>query len=153
MSEASLWWIMVGITVGLELATGTFFLLMLASGMAVAALSAHAGASGNTQMLIAGLVDSVAILVWYIVRQYRPQSQSAQSNPDVNMDIGAIVQIDTWQPNGTATVKYRGAHWTAAHIPGQTSQSGEHQIVEIIGSRLIVQKVETNIETLNKESS
>lgn len=157
MGDASLWWIMVGITVVLELATGTFFLLMLASGMAVAALAAHAGASTNTQMVIAALVDSVAIVAWYVIRKNRPQSQLAQTNPDVNMDIGEIIHIDAWPSNGTATVKYRGANWAVINMPGQARQSGEHRIVEIVGSRLIVQNVETNIEKnvekLNKESS
>ena len=55
MSSATLWWVMFGVTVGLELVTGTFVLLMLASGMAVAALLAQAGVSFSMQMLAAAL--------------------------------------------------------------------------------------------------
>ena len=141
MSSATLWWVMFGITVGLELATGTFVLLMLASGMAVAAVLAHWGASFSIQMLAAGIVDAVAVLGWYVIRKSRPQPPSAQANRDVNMDIGEIVQVDGWQPNKTTTVKYRGSQWVAANVPGQALETGEHRIVEIVGNRLIVQKI------------
>ena len=33
MSEATLWWVIAGVTVALELVTGTFYLLLLAIGM------------------------------------------------------------------------------------------------------------------------
>lgn len=141
MSSATLWWVMFGITVGLELATGTFVLLMLASGMAVAALLAHWGASFSMQMLAAGVVDAVAVLGWYVIRKSHPQPPSAQANRDVNMDIGEIVQVDGWQPNKTTTVKYRGSQWIVASVPGQALETGEHRIVEIVGNRLIVEKI------------
>lgn len=141
MGSATLWWIMVGLTVGLELATGTFVLLMLASGMVVAAILAHFGATFNIQMLAAATVDSVAVLSWYAIRKSRPHAVSAQANRDVNMDIGGIVQVDSWQNNGTATVKYRGSQWMVAGVPGEPWQTGEHRIVEVIGSRLVVKKI------------
>ncbi len=141
MSSATLWWILFGITVGLELATGTFVLLMLSSGMAVAAFLAHSGASFNTQMLAAAVVNSVAVLGWYAFHKLRPQPPAAQANRDVNMDIGEIVQVESWDIHKTTTVKYRGSRWVAAGVPGKALETGEHRIVEIIGNRLIVQKV------------
>lgn len=141
MSSATLWWVMFGVTVGLELVTGTFVLLMLASGMAVAALLAQAGVSFSMQMLAAAVVDGVAVLGWYVIRKSRPQPPTAQANRDVNMDIGEIVQVDNWQANKTTMVKYRGSQWTTVSVPGEALQTGEHRIVEIVGNRLIVQKI------------
>ena len=39
------WWLAAGVLVVAELATGTFYLLMLALGLAAGALAAHAGAN------------------------------------------------------------------------------------------------------------
>ena len=46
MSDSTLWWLLAGSTVALELFTGTFYLLMLAVGMGMVVLvSALAGHS------------------------------------------------------------------------------------------------------------
>ena len=47
LSSASLWWVAAGIAVAVELATGTFYLLMIALGLAAAAIAAHLGAGGT----------------------------------------------------------------------------------------------------------
>lgn len=60
-SLATWWWIVAGALVAAELATGTFYLLMLALGAAAAALGAHAGLSGSLQIVTAALV---AALPW-----------------------------------------------------------------------------------------
>ena len=52
MAESTLWWLATGAAVGIELVTGTFYLLMFAIGMAAAALAAHAGAGMTTQLVI-----------------------------------------------------------------------------------------------------
>ena len=41
MAESTIWWLMAGSAVAVELVTGTFYLLMLAIGLASAALAAH----------------------------------------------------------------------------------------------------------------
>jgi membrane protein implicated in regulation of membrane protease activity len=43
MAQSTLWWLLAGTAVGVELATGTFYLLMLALGLAAAAVAAHMG--------------------------------------------------------------------------------------------------------------
>jgi membrane protein implicated in regulation of membrane protease activity len=58
----------------------------------------------------------------------------------VNLDIGESVHVDAWNPDGTATVRYRGAQWTVILRAGRPS-TGEHRVVEVIGSRLVVDKV------------
>jgi membrane protein implicated in regulation of membrane protease activity len=57
------------------------------------------------------------------------------------MDIGATVQVDAWNTDGTGFVKYRGAKWTVSLIAGATPSPGPHRIVEVVGSRLVVEKL------------
>jgi membrane protein implicated in regulation of membrane protease activity len=45
MAETTIWWLLAGTAVAVELLTGTFYLLMLAIGLVAAALAAHAGLS------------------------------------------------------------------------------------------------------------
>ena len=42
LSLSTWWWIVAGVLVAAELATGTFYLLMVAIGCAAGALAAHA---------------------------------------------------------------------------------------------------------------
>ena len=44
MAESTVWWVLAGSAVALELLTGTFYLLMVAVGCAVGGLAALAGA-------------------------------------------------------------------------------------------------------------
>ena len=53
MAESTLWWIATGVLVALELASGTFYLLMLAIGGVAGALAAHAGAPLPIQLAVA----------------------------------------------------------------------------------------------------
>jgi len=42
MNESTIWWLIAGSLVGIELMTGTFYLLMLAIGASAGAIAAHA---------------------------------------------------------------------------------------------------------------
>ena len=139
MADSTLWWLATGILVAAELLSGTFYLLMLAIGLAAGALTAHAGLALTLQIAVAAVVGSGAVLAWH---RLKPPStaQRASANPDVNLDIGETVQVEAWQPDGTATVKYRGASWTAVHAVGAPPSSGTHRIVEVRGSQLVIAK-------------
>src|SRR6478735_7202301 len=56
MADSSLWWLLAGAAVAVELVTGTFYLLMLAIGLAAAALAAHSGAGLTTQLVAAAAI-------------------------------------------------------------------------------------------------
>ena len=56
MNESTIWWLIAGSLVGIELMTGTFYLLMLAIGATAGAIAAHAQLGFTTQ-LITGSVD------------------------------------------------------------------------------------------------
>ena len=141
MEESTLWWLVAGAAVIAELLTGTFYLLMLAIGLAAGALSAHAGASTAWQVVTAALVGTAAVLACYSLRKRRQQNQPAASNPDVNLDVGESVTVETWNPDGTAQVKYRGAQWTVVLRPGNAPSPGRYRVAEVVGSRLLVDKL------------
>ena len=138
MEESTLWWLLAGIAVVAELLTGTFYLLMLAIGLAAAALAAHAGLPTTVQIVSAAVVGGGAVVAWYFGKKKRPGAPSARADRSVNLDVGETVFIDRWNPDGTSTVRYRGTTWTAIHRPGVTPSTGPHRVAELVGSRLLV---------------
>ena len=142
MAESTLWWLLAGGAVAVELLTGTFYLLMLAIGLVAAALAAHLGLSMPAQLVVAALFGGGAVVGWHLLRQRRPKELPAAFNRDVNLDIGETVQITRWAPDGTTQVKYRGAQWTAVPAPGTIPVAGAHRIREVVGSRLVVEQLQ-----------
>jgi membrane protein implicated in regulation of membrane protease activity len=147
MSNASVWWILAAALVGIELLTGTIYLLMIALGLASAALAAHGGFATAAQLVIAALVGGGGVAAWHTYRQRHPTALRATANKDVNMDIGETVHVTHWGANGNTHVQYRGAQWAAslgeaavsdAGITQGTPAPGPHRIAEVIGSRLIL---------------
>ena len=132
----TLWWLAAGALVAAELATGTFYLLMLALGCAVGALAAHAGAGTSAQVVAAALLGGGATALWHLRRARSPRAAPAESNADVNLDIGQTVQVAAWAADGTARVHYRGADWSARPARPGPPQPGTHVIVAIHGSEL-----------------
>ncbi|MBG9386978.1 NfeD family protein [Caenimonas aquaedulcis] len=140
MAESTIWWLLAGTAVAVELLTGTFYLLMLAIGLAAAALAAHAGAGTSVQLVVAAVVGGGAVTAWHLLRPRQPAGP-ASANRDVNMDVGETVQVDAWNPDGTASVRYRGANWTVVPFAPGTAATGAHRVREVVGSRLVVEKI------------
>ena len=138
LEASTLWWLMAGVAVVAELLTGTFYLLMLAVGLGAGALAAHAGLGSVAQVLVAAGVGSATVLAAYFTRRARPGDPSPRADRSVNLDVGETIVIDSWNADGTTTVKYRGATWTAIHRPGVTPSTGMHRVAELVGSRLLV---------------
>lgn len=132
------WWVVAGLLVAAELASGTFYLLMLALGACAGAVAAHAGLAFNGQVVAAALVGGGATALWHFKRFRAPRSMPAEANPDVNLDIGQTVRVEHWNVDGTAQVQYRGASWSVRFRGAQTPAPGEHTIVAIQGSQLVV---------------
>ena len=143
MAESTIWWLVAGGAVAMELATGTFYLLMIAIGLAAAAISAHLGLALTGQILVAALMGGGAVALWYLQNSRKPPAAPANANRDVHIDIGEAVQVDQWHSDGTATVKYRGANWTAilSSPADQAQDTGLFHIKELIGNRLVIEKL------------
>ena len=140
MEPSTIWWVMAGITVAAELLIGSFYLLMLSLGMAAGAIAAQAGSAPTMQLVVAAAVGGFAVLLWRRIKQGRGAELNAQSNPNVNLDIGALVTVEAWASDGSAQVHYRGANWSALHRSGRLPEPGEHRVVEVQGSQLVLEK-------------
>ena len=141
-AASTVWWVVAGGLVAVELATGTFYLLMLALGAAAAAIAAHSGAGLSGQLVVAAVVGGGAVAAWRLRRQRQPAAPRAEANRDINLDIGTRVQVSAWSPDGTARVAHRGATWSARHSGSGAPQPGSHVIVAVNGSELMLQRVE-----------
>jgi membrane protein implicated in regulation of membrane protease activity len=141
MDESTVWWLAAGAVVVAELLTGTFYLLMVAVGLAAAALAAHLSLPIALQIVSAALFGGGAVVAWYLIKKRRPGDPSPRADRSVNLDVGETILIENWNPDGTTSVKYRGAVWTAIHRPGVTPSTGLHRVAELVGNRLLVDPV------------
>jgi membrane protein implicated in regulation of membrane protease activity len=137
-SAATIWWVLAGVVVVAELATGTFYLLMIALGLAAAAVTAHLGSPLAAQIAAAAIIGGGATALWHWRRFRNPRSAPASSNRDVNLDIGAHVLVDAWAADRTTRVNYRGAGWPARLAPGAAPMSGQHEVVAVEGNWLVL---------------
>ncbi len=143
IAHATFWWVAAGLAVAVELATGTFYLLMIALGLASGALAAHLGLGGTMQVVAAAVVGSGATALWHWKRMQHPRSLPARENRDVNLDIGETVQVLEWAADRTARVVYRGTGWTARLKPDCTPSLGSHQVIAVEGNWLVVAPAST----------
>jgi membrane protein implicated in regulation of membrane protease activity len=134
----TLWWVAAGIAVAVELATGTFYLLMLSLGFVAAALAAHVGSGSTAQIVAAAIVGGGATAAWHWKRAHAPRSAPAAQNRDVNLDIGERVEVSAWHADGTARVHYRGTTWTARLAPGAKAGPGAHRVAAVEGNWLVL---------------
>jgi membrane protein implicated in regulation of membrane protease activity len=141
MELPTFWWLLAGIAVVVELLMGTFYLLMIATGFAAAALAAHTGAGQTAQIVTAALVGGGAVVAWHFKRMNDRSRQPENADTNIHLDIGESIQINHWKADGTSSVQYRGANWTAMHRAGVQATAGLHRVAEVVGSRLLVDKI------------
>ena len=143
MDASTVWWLLTGAAVIAELMTGSFFLLMLAIGLAAGAIAAHFDATLTQQLISVAVVGGGTTAVWYKWRRIHPSAPNARFNRDVNLDIGQTVQVTAWEPGGQAKVQYRGASWQVLlHNTQASAEPGPFTIVEVRGSQLVVEPAE-----------
>jgi membrane protein implicated in regulation of membrane protease activity len=144
LSASTFWWVLAGVAVAAELTTGTFYLLMVALGMAAAAVAAHLGFAFGPQLTAAALVGGGATALWHWRRASQPRSRPARENRDVNLDIGEVVQVNAWEADGTARIQYRGSNWTARLVPGAAPVPGRHRVTAVEGNWLVLAPISSS---------
>jgi membrane protein implicated in regulation of membrane protease activity len=138
MADWSYWLAAAGVTVILELFSGTFYLLMIAIGLTAGAVASLLGFGEAVQLLVAAVVGVAATVALRRSRYGKLQQRvQAERDPNVNLDIGQTVHVPAWQ-DGAARVMYRGALWDVELEPGAPAVPGPYTIREVRGSRLIV---------------
>lgn len=140
MDDWIIWFLAAGALVIVELLTGTFYILMIAIGMACGGLVALAGAGASAQTVVAAVVGVLATVMLRRSQLGKPSRSDAARDPNVNQDIGQTVTVPAWE-DGTARVMYRGAMWDVELAPGSTPEVGNCTIRAVRGSRLIVAPV------------
>ncbi len=138
ISPATVWWVLAGLAVAVELASGTFYLLMVALGLAAGAMASYIGFGVPMQIAVAAVVGGGSTAVWHWRRTRDAKSLPAASNRDVNLDIGERVFVHGWSPDRTARVQYRGSTWEARLQPGADAGSGEHLVSAVEGNWLVL---------------
>ena len=139
LSAATVWWVLAGIAVAVELSTGTFYMLMLALGLAAGAIASHLGFDVPLQIVSAAAVAGGGTAYWRWRRTHEAPALPAASNRDVNLDIGERVFVQEWSINRTARVQYRGSPWEARLAPGAPATAGEHRVSAVEGNWLVLE--------------
>jgi membrane protein implicated in regulation of membrane protease activity len=141
MNVWMMWVAVAGLVVILELFTGTFYLLMVALGLAAGALAALFGIGPELQMVVAALVGAFATLALHKSKYGWRAATNAHRDPNVNMDIGQSINVQQWQDQGngiyTSRAMYRGAMWDV-ELRHSAAVPGNFVIEAVEGSRLIV---------------
>jgi Membrane protein implicated in regulation of membrane protease activity len=100
------WWIVAAALIAIELASGTFYLLLYGVAAAVAGLAAWLGASLVVQLLVAALIGIGGS--WALRRWKRGVADPVAAS----FEVGHAVRPETWH-EGRGQVQYRGAVWDA----------------------------------------
>ena len=133
MAAYWMWWILAGGLVAAELLTGTFYLLALGVAFALGGVAAWLGASTAIQLAIAAVL---AIGGTFAAHRWR--TKHAMPSPEVAFDIGQSVEVQAWNPDGSARVAYRGSMWTAQPAAPDTPRATTMYIVAMRGSTLVI---------------
>jgi membrane protein implicated in regulation of membrane protease activity len=134
MSTYWMWWIAGAALVAAELLTGTFYLLVVGIALAFGGVAAWFGAGMAEQWLIAavlGVIGTVLLQRW-------KHGLAARTPAQQGLDIGQMVQVQSWGPDGTARVAYRGSTWDAELAATGLPQAKTMYIAAMRGSVLIL---------------
>ena len=127
------WFLLALVLLGVEMATGTFYLLMVSIALAVGGAAALLGLGLPAQLALAALAGVAGII---LLRRWK--GGSATGAVSQSLDTGQQVQILTWRDDGTARVFYRGAEWDAELETADSRREGTLYIKELRGSVLIL---------------
>jgi membrane protein implicated in regulation of membrane protease activity len=135
--QGYVWWFVLGFALLIaELMTGTFYLMVIAIAFACAGIADLLGAPFVVQLLVAAIIGFGGSIWLRNSRFGKPMASG--TDPMQQMDVGQRLRIEQWADNGTARANYRGAMWDVELAPGESKASGDYEIREVRGNRLIV---------------
>jgi len=133
MTNYVYWFLLALILLGVEMATGTFYLLVVSAAMAIGGGAALLGLDSSAQLALAALAGVLGIVMLRRWRGGRVGDAASQS-----FDTGQPVRVLTWREDGTVRVFYRGAEWDAEPESADPVREGKFYIKEIRGSILVL---------------
>jgi len=126
------WFTLAAVFLGVEVATGTFYFLVLSLAAVAGGILAMSGLSITLQYAIPAVLAVAGTLV---VRQ---RNKSHKAAPEIGLDIGQPVRVVAWNEDGSARVQYRGAEWDAEPESADTARESTLYIKATHGSKLIL---------------
>lgn len=123
-------WLLVGlILIGVEIVTGTFYLLVLGIAAFAAALVAYLGMGMMVEALAVSIVSVVGLIA--VSKWRKGQKSTAESN---NIDVGQTVIFVAWvsEDSRIARVKYRDTNWEAEVLSSHALKP--HDLLWICGA-------------------
>jgi membrane protein implicated in regulation of membrane protease activity len=133
MSAYYFWWIVAALLIAVELFTGTFYLLAVGIALALGGVAAWLGAGVTSQFLVAGVLG-----VGLTIAAHQWRRKHALPTPQPPLDVGQAVRVETWNPDGTARVAYRGSTWDAELESSGVPRAQTLYIVATRGSVLVL---------------
>ena len=128
------YWFSLGLVLlGLEITTGTFYILVFAIAMAIGGIAALLQFSIFAQVMIAAVAGVLGTLILRWIK-----SRWLHNTPAIDMDVGRPISVVRWHDDGTARVNYRGAEWDAEVENVDASRTAPLYIKAIRGSVLIL---------------
>ena len=121
-----------------EVSTGTFYLLLVAAGLAAGGFADILHAGLQWQIVACGVVIIVGLGILRATGILKKRGPDSRRSVDVNLDIGQSVSVGEWPESGVTRVRYRGALWEAQLADGSPRIPGPHRIIEMRGAHLIL---------------
>lgn len=127
------WWVLAALLIGVELLTGTFYLLAVGFAFVLGGVVAWLDGSLQLQLIVGGVLSVVGVMIAHQWRMRR-----ARPLPQPSLDLGQSVRVQTWRDDGTARVEYRGTQWDAETAAGDAARAETMYIVDVRGSTLVI---------------
>ncbi len=128
------WFVLALVLLGLEMATGTFYMLVLALALGAGGVAALLGVSVPWQLAFSAVAGIIGTVLVSRMRSVRGRAAAVSQS----LDIGQYVKVITWREDGSARVFYRGAEWDAEPESAEMARDGVFYIKAIHGSKLIL---------------
>jgi len=116
-----------------EMATGTFYMLVLSVAFVIGGVAAWLGLGLPLQLILSASAGIGGIV---LLRHFKADESTDAANQ--NLDIGQSVRVIDWHDNGTARVYFRGAEWDAEMESADTPFSATLYIKAVRASVLIL---------------
>lgn len=127
------WFVLALILLGLEMASGTFYLLVVAIAAGAAGFASLLGVSLPWQLVLCAVMVVAGTIV---LRRWR--GTPAKDSVNASFDLGQAVKVVQWHDDGSARVMYRGAEWDAETESTDTPRDATLYIGAVQGTRLVL---------------
>lgn len=127
------WFLLAFGLLALEMATGTFYMLIVSIAFGLAGIAALLGLNLPLQIMLSAVASIIGTVILRRMKGMHTGKMISQS-----LDIGQSVRVVSWLEDGVARVHYRGTEWDAELESLSVPHDGVLYIKAIQGSKLIL---------------